>query len=69
VRYYVRDYYGEDVEGCFYQNQVKPVADPDFFPVEKILQRRTVKGEKQVLAKLLGYVKPVWMPAGSTEAL
>jgi hypothetical protein len=63
VMYYLQDYYGEPVIGGFYEEQVQPVADPSFFPVEKVLKTRTYKGEKQKLSKLLGYKDPVWLKA------
>ncbi len=61
--YYLRDYDGEPVEGAFYEAELQLVADPSFFPVEKVLKRRTVKGVKQALVKFMGYKEPVGMAA------
>lgn len=65
VRYYLRDYYGEDVHGCFYESMMRPVSDPTLFPVEKVLERRVKDGEEEGLAKFVGYEKPRWMPASA----
>lgn len=63
VQYQIVDYYGEPVTDWFYESDLQPVGDPDYFPVEKVLQRRTYKGQKQALSKLVGYKNPVWLPA------
>lgn len=69
VRYYLNDYYGEPVLGGFYENELQPVSDPSYFPVEKVVKSRTVKGAKEHLVKFLGYKEPRWMPAAQVGAL
>lgn len=54
VRYHLVDYFGEDVVGSFYDNDLQPVADPTFFPVEKVLQTKK-------LVKFVGYKEPRWL--------
>jgi hypothetical protein len=46
-----------------------PVADPTFFPAEKVLRERTSKGDREKLVKFLGYKEPRWMPADSVADL
>lgn len=67
VRYYLVDYYGEPIHGSFYETDLVPVSDPSFFPVEKVLKRRTVKGQQEALVKFMGYKLPVWRPASELE--
>ena len=69
VTYYLSDYYGEEVTGAFYENELQEVADHDYFPIEKVLKTRTRNGIKELYAKFLGYEKPAWVPATSTERL
>lgn len=69
VRYYLVDYHGEAIKGAVYENEMVPVADDTFFPVEKVLKRRTVKGVAEAQAKLMGYTKPVWLPASQVADL
>jgi hypothetical protein len=61
VRYHLVDYFGEDVQGSFYDNDLQPVADPTFFPVEKVLETKKVKGKVMKLVKFLGYKQPRWV--------
>ena len=69
VSYYLQDYYGEEIKGAFYESELQPVADKDFFPAEKVLKTRKNKGVVEKLVKLLGYDKPVWLPAEAVGAL
>ena len=69
VTYYLSDYYGEEVTGAFYEPELQEVADHDYFPIEKVLKTRTRNGVKELYAKFLGYDKPAWVPATSTERL
>lgn len=51
--YKLKDYDGEPIEGSFYEAELQKVkATPDRpYHVEKILKRRTHRGEKQVLVR------------------
>lgn len=69
VMYEINDYYGERVEGAFYDAELQRVEDKTFFPVEKVIKQRTLKGQKEKLVKFLGYKEPKWMPANSISDL
>lgn len=60
--YELADYGGELIEGKFYEAELTPVSDPDFFPVEKVLKERTKGGRREVLVQFLGYKEPEWLP-------
>lgn len=51
--YKLEDYDGEPIEGSFYEPELQKVklTEDKAFHVEKILKRRTVRGEKQVFVK------------------
>lgn len=51
--YFLKDYSGEDVEGAFYQWEIKRVSfDPDAqFKIDKVLKRRRYKGRPQSLVQ------------------
>ena len=61
VLYYLEDFKKEPISGGFYEAELNPVADPGFFPIEKVIKKRTVKGQKQVYVKWLGYKEPSWI--------
>jgi hypothetical protein len=69
VRYYLQDYDGEPVLGAFYEEELQPVADATFFPIEKVIKTRTVKGRKEALVKFMGYKEPRWRPASEVGEL
>lgn len=69
VHYYLVDYYGNPVAGTYYTEELLPVADHKFFPAEKVLKTRVVKGQTEKLTKLLGYKEPVWLAEGDVEDL
>ncbi|KAJ8678429.1 hypothetical protein QAD02_014216 [Eretmocerus hayati] len=48
--YQLQDYYGKNVEGGFYEQELSTVKNPNVYLVEKILQRKGA----QVLVKWLG---------------
>lgn len=69
VLYELNDYFGERIEGAFYESDLQPVADKTFFPVEKVLDERTYKGKKEKLVKFLGYKEPRWLAAENLSDL
>ncbi len=69
VLYELVDYDGERIEGAFYESDLQPVADPSYFPVEKVLKTRKVKGRTEKLVKLLGYKEPRWLLGDDVGAL
>lgn len=53
--YYLSNYNSsENIEGGFYRFELTPV-NIDIFRIEKIIRRRTLRGQKQVFVKWLGY--------------
>ena len=65
VMYQLQDYYGEPITGSFYEEEVQPVKNPDYFPIEKVIK----KNKDKALVKLMGYTNPVWLPADQVGAL
>lgn len=59
-QYRLEDLKGEPVKGSFYASELQKVSLPDYFPVEKILRKKTVKGKVFHLVKYLGYSEPEW---------
>ena len=54
--YRLKDVKGEVISGIFYDHELTPCSNPDkIYKVEKILDRRTRKGVKEVLIRWLGY--------------
>ena len=61
--YKIKDWQNEEIEGSFYESELqKTKQKKDVYLVEKILQKKTVKGKKMVLVKWLGYTEPTWQP-------
>ena len=56
---------GEPIEGNFYEAELTPVKSDDVYEVETILKERTVRGQRQLLVKWVGYKKPTWIPKSS----
>lgn len=62
--YYLSNYErNENIEGGFYRFEITP-ANINLFKIEKIIRRRTLRGEKQILVKWLGYDEKYnqWIP-------
>lgn len=57
VTYLLKDYYGEEIKGGFYEFEILRVKNPDLYLVEKVLKRK--KG--QVLVKWLGFKETQWI--------
>ncbi|XP_044019469.1 uncharacterized protein LOC122859854 [Aphidius gifuensis] len=51
ITYKLADYQDNNVEGCFYQEELSPVRYPDIYLVEKILKKR----KNKVLVRWLGF--------------
>jgi len=60
AQYNLQDLKGESVKGSFYERELQKVALPDYFPIEKVLRTKTVRGKKKYLVKYLGYQTPEW---------
>jgi len=55
VMYTLMDSEGQEITGSFYEPELQKTELDDIYLVEKIIQKKTVKGVKQVLVKWLGY--------------
>lgn len=69
--YYLSNYEeNENIEGGFYEFELTPV-NIETFRIEKVLKRRTYRGEKQILVKWLGYSDKYnqWIPEASTNKI
>ncbi len=53
--YYLKDYNNEQIEGSFYEDELQKTKYPDVFLVEKVLKKRTYKGNKQLYVKWVGW--------------
>ncbi|XP_044019535.1 uncharacterized protein LOC122859916 [Aphidius gifuensis] len=51
ITYKLADYQDNNVEGCFYQEELSPVRYPDIYLVEKHLKKR----KNKVLVRWLGF--------------
>ncbi|XP_044005504.1 uncharacterized protein LOC122850418 [Aphidius gifuensis] len=51
ITYKLADYQDNNVEGCFYQEELSPVRYPDIYLVGKILKKR----KNKVLVRWLGF--------------
>lgn len=55
ITYTLQDLSGNRVKGLVYRSELKPVTKPIYFPIEKILATRKIRGTKQFLVKYVGY--------------
>jgi len=57
VRYGLREYDGDEIEGSFYKEELQKVNEKlkDFWLVEKVLRRKKVGNKKMMLVKWLGW--------------
>ncbi|MEW8544398.1 MAG: chromo domain-containing protein, partial [Candidatus Thiodiazotropha sp.] len=51
----LKDYAGELVMGTFYEHQLKKAYEQTTYLVEKVLQTRTRRGQKQLLVRWRGW--------------
>ena len=56
VKYRVKDYDGNEVEGAFYEQELNHVTKPETYRIEEVIKTRKIKGgKKEYLVKWLGY--------------
>lgn len=70
--YRLEDLNGEPIEGIFYEQElVKYIKEDDVYELEKIIQKRTRNGRKEVLVKWMGYPHKFnqWIPESSVTML
>ena len=68
--YTIQDLRGEAIKGSFYDAELQK-STQDFFRIEKIIRKRTRKGEKEALVKWKGYDSSFnsWLPLSSLKEL
>ena len=72
IIYKLEDLLGEHVKGSFYSEEIQPVAETEFYNVERILRtRRTAKGVKEHFVKWQGYPAKFnsWVKASDVKSL
>ena len=71
--YSLKDWYGEDIKGTFYDRQLQKVSvsGEDSFKIEKILKRRKRRGKSEVYVKWLHWPKKFnsWIDASAVTDL
>ena len=55
ITYSIRDWKGEAIRGSFYKEELQKVREPTEYRIEKVLQRKKVRGRWMNLVKWLGY--------------
>ena len=55
VRYKLKDYQDEEIEGSFYNEELQKTKMGNVFLVEEVLKTRKKKGKKQYLVKWVGF--------------
>ena len=70
-QYFLKDYTGELVSGTFYSNQLKKAHEQTNYLVEKVLRRRTRRGQKELLVRWRGWPAKYdsWVSAEDVSAL
>ena len=70
-QYFLKDYAGELVSGTFYSNQLKKAHEQTNYLVEKVLRRRTRRGQKELLVRWRGWPTKYdsWISAEDVSAL
>ena len=53
--YTIRDWKGEPIQGSFYKEELQKVREPTEYRIEKVLQRKKVRGRWMNLVKWHGY--------------
>jgi hypothetical protein len=69
VTYTLRDYFGELIQGSFYEQQLQVVKHPDIFLIDEVLEEKGRGAAKQLLVSFVGYPKKYnrWMLASGTQ--
>ena len=53
--YRISDMAGEEIRGTFYHQELQKISPPDYYDIEKILDTRTRRGQKEYLVKWVGF--------------
>ena len=54
TRYYLKDYLGNEIKGCFYEEELNE-AKCEIYLIENVLRSKTEKGKQIHLVKLVGF--------------
>jgi hypothetical protein len=70
----LKDYHrdGEEILGAYYEPELEAVGDKDFFPVEKVIRKRTLAdGRKEALVKFVSHPAKFnrWLPMEELEGI
>jgi hypothetical protein len=70
VTYILRDQSGEILDGGFYTEELQK-TNQDVYRIEKVLQRKNIKGVEHALVKWVGYSKKYneWIPVENLESI
>lgn len=63
VMYVIKDYYGENVLGKFYEQELQVVDKPTVYRIQTILRTKGSGKNKQYYVKWHGYKDPTWISA------
>ena len=69
MTYKIRDWKGEEIQGSFYAEELQKIQEPKVYKVERILDRKRVRGRAMVLVKWLGYSDDFnqWIPESDID--
>ena len=69
--YKIADYYGEELEGTFYEQELQSIIkkDTDFYRIENVIKSRMRGKRKEYFVKWLGYSDDFnsWVPEDSVK--
>lgn len=64
--YYITDYYGEEIEGLFYEEELQKVYvnEDTLYNIEKVLKERKINRKSESLVKWMGWPEKfnTWLP-------
>jgi hypothetical protein len=65
IMYELSDYFGEPIDGAFYESELQATTTPDVMLIEEVLGRRKVGRKEQIKVKWFGYPvsKARWIDA------
>lgn len=69
--YRIKDLLGEPIQGTFYAQELQKVKPKTEYEVEKILKKRTKRGQLEYFVTYKGYPKKFnqWIPSVNLHAL
>ncbi|KAF8784258.1 hypothetical protein HNY73_009962 [Argiope bruennichi] len=55
IVYKLKDFNNNVIEGTFYEREMQKVKDSGYYPVEKVIKKRSKNGKMEYFVKFLGY--------------